>query len=382
MKKRIRITSFLLAIAVLIAIALPAMAVSSGFTDVPSTHWAYSYIEEMAEKGIMEGVGNNRFNPTGKISVAEFAAMLVRAFYPGVLSETQTSAQIMDNANMWYGPYITAAHMTSLLVMTSAYMEFLNNDHMYRNTTLTGSMTRYDMARMIYQLIYTKNSMYELDLPTDSEQAAAQKKIQDWSSVPQNYQTPVAVCYAMGFLNGNEKGQFAGSNSMTRAEAATVMSRLLAYGIQPDTYIDKPTTPTPDPTPAPSAGADLQTYRNEVLRLVNEERAKVGAAPLTLNEKLCEAAQLRANEITTLFSHTRPDGSECFTALKGTGLTYRTAGENIAAGQSTPASVMNAWMNSSGHKANILNNSFSSIGIGFVKTDTGYGYYWVQMFIG
>ena len=133
--------------------------------------------------------------------------------------------------------------------------------------------------------------------------------------------------------------------------------------------------------PAPSGG-DLQSMRQGVLELVNAARAENGKTPLTLNDALCEAAQLRADEIVETFSHTRPDGTDCFTALREAGITYRTCGENIAAGQSTPASVMDTWMNSSGHRANILNGSFSSIGIGYVNSGSGYGHYWVQMFVG
>lgn len=128
--------------------------------------------------------------------------------------------------------------------------------------------------------------------------------------------------------------------------------------------------------------SQLDEYRQEVLRLVNAERAKVGAAPLTMNSNLNAAAQVRAEELTVYFSHTRPDGSDCFTVFDDYGLSYWLAGENIAAGQGSPASVVNSWMNSPGHRANILNSAYTEIGIGFAKTSSGYGYYWVQDFIG
>lgn len=142
----------------------------------------------------------------------------------------------------------------------------------------------------------------------------------------------------------------------------------------------EPETPAPE-TPAPS-GSDLQSMRQGVLDLVNAARAENGKSPLTLNDALCDVAQLRADEIVESFSHTRPDGSSCFTAINQAGISYRTVGENIAAGQSSPASVMNSWMNSEGHRKNILNGSFTSIGIGYVKAPSGYGHYWVQMFMG
>jgi len=122
----------------------------------------------------------------------------------------------------------------------------------------------------------------------------------------------------------------------------------------------------------------------EVVRLVNEERAKVGLAPLGTFDALDASAAIRAPELITLFSHDRPDGTVCFTALDTTGAnaTAYTAGENIAAGRATPEGVMEQWMNSPGHKANILNKDFTHIGVGYVQAQSGYGHYWVQMFVG
>ena len=143
-------------------------------------------------------------------------------------------------------------------------------------------------------------------------------------------------------------------------------------------------TPAPADTPsADTANTSDMSAAEAVLNLVNAERAKEGLAPLTLNPTATAAAQLRAEELVTLFSHTRPDGTTCFTALNQAGVAYRTAGENIAAGQSTPEWVMESWMNSSGHRANILNAQFTQLGVGiYYNADTPYGHYWVQMFIG
>jgi uncharacterized protein YkwD len=90
---------------------------------------------------------------------------------------------------------------------------------------------------------------------------------------------------------------------------------------------------------------------------------------------------VRAEELIQSFSHTRPDGTSCFTAFDEFGVDYRAAGENIAAGQKTPEDVVNSWMNSSGHRANILSENFTAIGVG-VAEDVNGTLYWVQMFIG
>lgn len=126
-------------------------------------------------------------------------------------------------------------------------------------------------------------------------------------------------------------------------------------------------------------------YADEVIRLVNIEREKYGVAPLERDDTLMQAAQLRAEELSESFSHTRPDGSSCFTVLKDMGISYWAGGENIAAGQRTPQKVVDSWMNSPGHRANILSEGFTAIGVGYYNCDGGdggYGRYWTQMFIG
>lgn len=114
-----------------------------------------------------------------------------------------------------------------------------------------------------------------------------------------------------------------------------------------------------------------------VLALVNGERAEAGLPPLTYRDDLQAAADLRATEIVTLFDHTRPDGSTCFTAFN---VSYMTAGENIASGYRTPEAVMTGWMNSPGHRANILNADFTGLAVGHVVS--GGRHYWTQLFVG
>ncbi len=115
----------------------------------------------------------------------------------------------------------------------------------------------------------------------------------------------------------------------------------------------------------------------QVVELVNEQRINEGLEALTVNDELCRNAQVRAEEAAVLASHTRPDGTLCFTAIT---VPYMTAGENLAFGYKTPADAMNAWMNSEGHRANILNGDFTQIGVG-VYQENGV-YYWSQFFIG
>lgn len=111
-----------------------------------------------------------------------------------------------------------------------------------------------------------------------------------------------------------------------------------------------------------------------------DQRAKEGLGALTLDETLQAAADLRAEETGQVFSHTRPDGTKCFTVLEQFGIRYGAAGENIAAGYGSAAAVVEGWMNSEGHRANILSLPFHKLGVGFAEADDAYGYYWTQLF--
>lgn len=130
----------------------------------------------------------------------------------------------------------------------------------------------------------------------------------------------------------------------------------------------------------PSLDTSVTSYEKEVVRLVNEIRRENGLNPLTEDWELSRVARYKSQDMldNKYFSHTSPVYGSPFTMIKNFGLSYRSAAENIAKGQSTPKAVVNAWMNSSGHRANILNASYKKIGVGYVKN----GHYWTQMFIG
>lgn len=124
------------------------------------------------------------------------------------------------------------------------------------------------------------------------------------------------------------------------------------------------------------------TQAEAVLKLVNAERAKAGLQPLTLSDKLTNIAYKKAKDMAdkNYFSHQSPTYGSPFDMLKQFGVSYSYAGENIAAGQKSAEEVMNSWMNSSGHRANILNKNYTQIGVGFYRGGQ-YGTEWVQLFI-
>ena len=521
------------------------------FPDVPASHWASAQIQKCMELGIVAGYGDGSFGPGKPVTGAQFATMLDRTFYASQFSSY--SANSAYTSKGWYVPALQLASDVGMLRGTSRLASGGGDSW---KSSQDANLNRLDMAMMLYNILSANGKA-----PGSSAQNQAQASISDFSRIPASYQTAVACCVAAGVINGMSDGSFSGNETMTRAQACVVITRMLdavgntgdntggdntggdnggngsgsddsapvSLAISPatltlsvgesgsvravpsgvegspnitysssnqavaavdssgvitaksagttvitalmlwkeqlytatctltvkDTGVAKVTISphalemtvgerqtisnqleTPDGTiyrsrvslvssnpsvvevhgyeiiaKAPgtaviTGSADWagKTYTDtctvtvkeaenkpdsgtdfcaEVVRLVNAERAKAGLSPLGTFDALTAAAQLRAPELITKFDHTRPNGSKCFTALEEAGVSgYYTAGENIAAGQRSPAEVVDGWMNSPGHRANILNPDFTHIGVGYIQGGGGYGHYWVQLFVG
>ena len=153
---------------------------------------------------------------------------------------------------------------------------------------------------------------------------------------------------------------------------------------QPDVNVpnlpEVPEQPEETPEVTPEVQDQAYAYGLRITELVNEHRAAAGLAPVTYSAKISKAAQVRAVEIEQSFSHTRPDGRYFSTVFAEHGITYRYSGENIAWGQKSPEEVVTAWMNSAGHRANILNAKFTELGVGYRQNSRGVNYF-TQLFI-
>ena len=439
----------------------PSGTAGQPFPDVPAAHWANAQIQKCMELGVVAGYSDGRFGPNKPVTGAQFATMLDRTFYDTQFASYSANSGYTSKG--WYVPALQLASDVGMLQGTSQLASG-RNDNWKSSQGL--DLTRLDMAMMLYNILDASGKT-----PDSSAQNQAQASISDFSRIPSSYQTAVACCVAAGVINGMSDGSFSGSETMTRAQACVVITRMLdAAGssggnnntgnTSNDGNTGNNTTETVNPVflsisptslsltagetgsvQAIASGTDntphiaysssnqtaavvdssgnisakaagntvitaIMSWKGEiytascavtvkaaentsptdvcaeVVRLVNEERAKAGLSPLGVFNNLTAAAQLRAPELITTFEHNRPDGSECFTALSEAGVSnYYTAGENIAAGQRTPAEVVTSWMNSPGHRANILNPSFTHIGVGYAQGG-GYGHYWVQMFVG
>lgn len=223
MKKRI--LAFALVLALTIGV-VPAYAASAQtFTDVPPEHWAYSYIQEAAADGAVNGVGNNRFNPDGVLSIAEWSCILARAFYGA-----EVEAKEREN---WY----------------NREAEVLSEHRIYANVGTLNGIQYSDPASRTVMAETVANLLTDKGITADaSKVAAAKAEITDLDSIYPMHHAAVGTCWALGIINGVGGGRFDGNGSMERAAAAAVYSRvkkvLAGASSTPDTPSEPPTTPT------------------------------------------------------------------------------------------------------------------------------------------
>ncbi|MET3195141.1 putative YkwD family protein [Bacillus sp. OAE603] len=144
----------------------------------------------------------------------------------------------------------------------------------------------------------------------------------------------------------------------------------------------KPTTqtvPTNKQSSSNTNSSSLSAFETKVVELTNVERSKAGLKPFKINNELSKVSCIKSQDMTdkNYFDHNSPTYGSPFDMMKKFGISYKTAAENIAKGQKTPEEVVKAWMNSSGHRANILNSNLDQIGVGFDSRSNA----WTQMFI-
>ena len=324
----------------LIMFQVPALAGS--FVDVAPSHWAYDDIEKAYEADVIQGArydektDDRYFQPDSRLTTAQFLTIIGRAFYAKDMEDFTAQAK------NWYDP----AWKTALKY------QLIGNE--IGTEQLKKEISRYEMAEILYRLF----ADFEVKLPSEAELLKTQAKIADMAEIKakkaERYITPI---FYFGVLSGVDgKGTFAGDRLFTRAEMAVIYSRLnnfLADILQ---------------------ARQLRDFRTKVLELVNAERAKRGVSPLRMDDKLNQAAQIRAGEILQLFEHIRLDGRDALSILEEMGIDHYSAGENIASGPTTPEEVVQGWMNSQGHRENILADDFARIGIGYRDEA------WVQLF--
>lgn len=241
-KTRIRRTiSLLMALAICTTLfSVSASATTKNFTDVPTSHWAYSEIAAAVEDGIAAGYEDGTFKPGNSVTKAQFAVMLSRAFFPDDIKKNQANA----DGQAWYW-----ANLKTLADRGLLYGTVLADESNWASRGGV-SITRYEMAQLMSSILgaFGKTA-------ASAQKSAAQNAISDWRFISPDYQDAVATCYALGMLNGQSDGSFGGANPMNRAQGCVVIGRLKDYiaenSIGNTAPVDPatPTTPTEPENP-------------------------------------------------------------------------------------------------------------------------------------
>ena len=216
-----KILSLMLVAALALSLTVPALAAEQTFSDVPESYWGYADIEAVSKAGYMKGVGGGRFSPENKVTVAQFLTLLGRLVFPNVKA---------DGAD-WYGPYVTAAKDAGLL--TGSQVDTNN---------LEAEITRYDMA------VILRAAAKKLGV---AEKSAQSSEVTDYGMIPNMYTEAVLAVYGMGLIKGVGGGNFNGTETMRRAEVATVIMRLARAVPGGITSTTKPDSEKPEDTQEP-----------------------------------------------------------------------------------------------------------------------------------
>ena len=251
-----RILAVALALALVVGIVPAHAADVSPFTDVPTTHWAYSYVREAYDDGVINGTAPGVFSPNGVLSAAEFSVILARAYYAGEI-ERKTRMN-------WYNREVEVLDEHHVFDMENASMP---------KPEMSQPLKRYEMARMIWGIMRDQGAT----MPSAGEIEAAKGGISDISTVPLVYRDCVAVCFSLGIINGTAPGVFSGGDTMRRDAAAAVYCRTKAAiaGEKPGTVTPVPTPSTgPEPTPSvPVTGSVVGTMSTEKVT-INKDSIK------------------------------------------------------------------------------------------------------------
>lgn len=328
-----------LILAILI-ILQPLGAETATFSDVNTSDWCHENVTLLVREGAIQGYPDNTFRPQNTITTAEFIKSTMSILgYKNVPSKN----------THWADGYISKA--MDLGIASSEIS--VNPD---------SPITRYNMARIVSNVLSHQKYMPDAELPVYESLIKDIREISKLNNP--EIKEAVLTSYSSGILTGYNDGTFKGNSTLSRSEAATVLLRIKygQYRVQPELE-------------------NKSDYAQRILKLVNIERSAVGLKPLNMNTKLSKVAYEKSKDManSNYFAHHSPNYGSPFEMMKEFGISYRAAGENIAMGYPTPDAVVKAWMNSPGHRDNILNKSFGQLGVG-AYNDNG-TIYWTQMFI-
>ncbi|WP_075617241.1 S-layer homology domain-containing protein [Paenisporosarcina indica] len=329
---------------------IPTSTLATGFSDVSTSHWAYESINKLSNAKIINGYSNGVFDPENRVTRAQAAKIIAGALEIPLNSTYKVSYQDVPSTH-WAYQEIRALSEKGIFSDATKF----NPD---------ASLTRAQMAKVLV-------NSYQIKMD-DNHQAS-------FKDVSKNHWHPYITTLAeVRISEGVTRNTFNPDGKVSRAQMSVFVDRAMTWDQKRDSGVIKYDTAKKmyvDSSPVVSDSA------TETAKLVNIERAKAGLPLLTIDAPLSKIAKVKAEDMVNnnYFAHTSPTYGEPWDMAKRFGYSYRSFGENIAYGQPTPEDVVKAWMNSPGHKANILNNSYTNIGAGIAKKTNGQ-IYWVHMF--
>lgn len=308
----------------------------STFMDVSSNHWAKEAIDYLTSKQLMSGYSDGTFKPNDKINRADVAVVMATVLQ----LELDSTNQIKFND-------VPSHHYAKDAIAAVAKKGIIQG---YKgNYSPRSYLTRGEIAA-----IFTR--AFQLSGHSGKE----------FSDVKRNhiFYKEIQAMAANHITSGYEGNLFKPSGNITRAEFAVFLTRAIKVSQN-----DSPT----------EEGSNQ--FELEVLRLTNEIRVQHGLQALKRDTKVEKVARKKSEDMRDkdYFDHTSPTYGSPFDMLESHGVDYRFAGENIAAGQSTPSEVVEDWMNSKGHRENILDPNYTHLAVGYAEGGS-YHHYWTQMF--
>lgn len=309
------------------------------FIDTNSQDWFIDDLSVLVKLKVISGYPDGSFRPDNYIQKSEFIKTLISSIGYTDIEKTYKH---------WASGYIDKA----------LDLKIINEENLI---DLNKPITRYEMATIISNTLELKKESIPSDIYEYKHMIKDIDEIND-----ESLYNSVLTTYVKGIISGYPDGSFSGNRNLSRAEASSIILRLIDKNSRIKQNLEK-------------NSKKISPFALEVLNLVNIERQNVGIHKLTFCEDLNSVANLKANDMSSYnyFSHESPNYDSFFDVLKDRNIEYTTAAENIAVGQQTPEEVVNDWMNSPEHKAHILNPDFNKTGIG---TSSGDKIYWTIVF--
>lgn len=346
-------TAILLSAALLIPTAIPAKAAT--FTDVPRSHWAYETIDNISDRGIINGYPDGTYRLNEPVTRAQAAKIVALA------AKVKPSENFQPNFKD-----VTPAHGSYNHIRALTEQGVFNDGEAFKPND---PLTRGQMAKILvnaFDMIVDDNDLITF---------ADVRKINGYYG----YITTIAE---LGITTTEQGGMFKPNENVTRAQMAAFIQRTIDfdakrksgeiyYDKEKQRYVDKEYS-IPEPP---------KVTATDTIPLVNEERKKQNIPALKEDSALSKIAQVKAEDMVknNYFAHQSPTYGSVGQLLDHFNYKWSGYGENIAQGYTTPKSVVEGWMNSTGHRANILNAKFTNIGIGYA-TDKNGDTYWVHIF--